>query len=558
MIIFVGEISLVGAPVANVQPSEVIKNGVWKTFTAHNASIHVCDFSPLKDTILETEDIALATSGQPVIEQVATEKNAQLRYIADALAHDKVDLLNSANGVFCGFMLEKTSGTLKLFTDYLGLRQIYLYHAKDRLIFSNAYWLIKSSINEDLTLNIDGIVELGTLGHALANRTQFNEIELLPPGEVMIIGPQGKIENHQYFDLTKTPPSTISENEAVIELYEILMKSVKERCASANKAFGFLSGGMDSRLLVHTLKSLGIEMFTANFAPLETRDRVFGEMAAHAIDVHHFQHPNGTLLGDVLIDTVEAWQASNSDHNFFSESPYIWSGDGGSVGLGHVYLTDAIEELAASGNFASCAEMWIKSNNRNIPQRIYQDKNIEQKFCQRISKLLESYGSINPARAPYYFLMFNDQRRHLDRHYEIFHKRAVDFQLPFFDKRLIRFIASLPPKWLNNHRLYDKLYKQISGSLISTPWQTYPEHVPCLLPYPNNLKYQWSDNFHAAHEERKIIKTDAMFCLRAAISASFPEKLFNRLYILIGSLATLVNLTNHSYIRKFIEASIKK
>lgn len=558
MIIFVGEISLVGAPVSSAQPSEVVKNGVWKTFTAHNASIHVCDFSPLKDSTLETEHIALAISGQPVVDQVATEKNTQLRYIADALVQDKIDLLNNANGVFCGFMLEKTNGLIKLFTDYLGLRQIYLYRAKDRLIFSNAYWLIKSSIKENLTLNVDSVVEIGTLGHPLANRTQFNEIELLPPGEVMIIGPQGKIENHQYFDLTKTPPSTMSENEAVIELYEILKKSIKERCTSDNKAFGFLSGGMDSRLLVHTLKSLGIEMFTANFAPLETRDRVFGEMAAHAIGVHHFQHPDGTLLGDVLIDTVEAWQASSRDHNFFSKSPYIWSGDGGSVGLGHVYLTDAIEELAADGNFASCAEMWINSNNRNIPQRIYQDKNIEQKFCQRISQLLAGYGSINPARAPYYFLMFNDQRRHLDRHYEIFHKRAVDFQLPFFDKRLISFVGSLPPKWLNNHRLYDKLYKQISGSLILTPWQTYPEHVPCLLPYPSNLKYQWSDNFHAAHEERKIIKTDATYCLKAALSANFPENLFNRAYIAISSITTLAKLTNHSYIRKFIEASIKK
>lgn len=92
-------------------------------------------------------------------------------------------------------MLEKTSGVIKLFTDYLGLRQIYLYRNKDRLIFSNAYWLIKSSINENLTLNVDSVVEIGTLGqHPLANRTQFNEIELLPPSEVMIIGPKAKLK----------------------------------------------------------------------------------------------------------------------------------------------------------------------------------------------------------------------------------------------------------------------------------------------------------------------------------------------------------------------------
>lgn len=556
MIIFVGEISLAGSTVKSAPPTMVVKNGEWKAFSTQQAHIYTCDFSPKKTNILENEYLLSAISGQPVINGVGAEKAVQLQYIANALTQEKFDLLSNANGVFGGYVFEKHNGVVHLFTDYLGFRQIYLYRANGRLIFSNAHWLIQSRINENLTLNSDSVVELGTLGYPLANRTRFNEIELLPPGQVMSIGPEGQIHHHQYFDLTKTQPATISEDEAVVELHEIWKTAVKERSVAKTQAFGFLSGGMDSRLLVHTLKSLDIEVYTANFAPLKTRDRVFGEMAANALNVRHFQHPNGSMFSDVLSETIEIWQGSHSDHQFFSDDPYIWSGDGGSVGLGHVYLTDEITRLAGTSQFEACAEVWCRSNNRHVPNRLYRDKTTEPRFQQRIRCLLESYGSVNPSRAPYYFLMLNDQRRHLDRHYEIFHKRGVDFHLPFFDKRLISFVASLPPEWGNLHRQYDKLYQKISGNINITPWQTYPGHVACLLPYSSDLKNQWGNDFHAAHEENIKVNRDAIFCAKMALTKNFPDKIFNRNYVLISALATLIKIVDRSYLRHFIESGL--
>jgi asparagine synthase (glutamine-hydrolysing) len=552
MIIFVGEISLNGQPVNNAPPSDNVKNGVWQTLIESNTSLHVCDFSPSKGNFLNTEQFALAISGQPTIKQVAANKHAQLNYVANAFITENTELLNNANGVFCGFILDKTSRSISLFTDYLGFRQIYLYRSKDHIIFSNAYWLIKSRIKSGLTHNIDGIVELGTLGYPLANRTQVNEIELLPPAQVMKICPDGQIQNVQYFDLTETQPNTVSDGEAVEELHMFWRTAVEDRCVSTTNAFGFLSGGMDSRLLTHTLKSFGVDVFTANFAPLKTRDRVFGEMSAHAMQLQHFQHPSGSMLSDVLTETVMAWQASHDNHQFFSDSPVIWSGDGGSVGLGHVYLTDEISQLASNGNYEDCAKAWCRENRRNVPSRLYRDPETEQKFHQRIAKLLEGYGATNPERAPYYFLMLNDQRRHLDKHYEIFHLRGFDLHLPFFDKRLITYIASLPTAWVNYHRIYDKLFRKISGSLVATPWQTYPNHVPCPLTAPSNLKYQWSESFHAKHENKSRSRQRALLCLNKIFSKKFPSHIFNRGYLGIASISTLINLTDHSYLHEYI------
>jgi asparagine synthase (glutamine-hydrolysing) len=554
MILFIGEISLVGLAVSSTPPTEPVKSGVWKTIPNTNPQIHACDFSRKKDSFLELGQLSLAVSGQPVIGETRPEKSEQIAYIANALTNSNTQALGNANGVFCGFMHDRNTGAVRLFTDYLGFRQIYIYRTKERLVFSNANWLINSYLKtEKLTLDIEGVVELGTLGYPLANRTQFKEVQLLPPAEVMTITPEGQVRTEQYFDITSTKQTTITEGEALEELHSIWKIAVHDRCAGTQKAFGFLSGGMDSRLLIHTLKTFNIESFTANFAPLETRDRVFGEMAAKSMQVHHFQHPSGSMLSDVLTETVEAWLVQDNAHAFFVDSPFIWSGDGGSVGMGHVYLTDEISDLASKQKFNECADLWCDENNRIIPTKLYQDPNTKEKFRQRIADLIGVYGAKNPDRAPYYYLLLNDQRRHLDKHYEIFHRREFDLQLPFFDKRLIQFISSLPSKLVNYHRIYDKLYKKISGDLTSTPWQTYPNHVSCPLPAPANLKYQWSSSFHSKKEKRIRAKENAIYCLRKVASGEFPGEIFNRSYLLITALTTLVNLSDHSYCRDYIQ-----
>ena len=557
MILFIGDISLVGLAVSSTPPTEPVKSGVWKTITNTNSQIHICDFSRKKDSFLELGQLSLAVSGQPVIGETRPEKSEQIAYIANALTNSNTQALGNANGVFCGFMHDRNTGTVRLFTDYLGFRQIYIYRTKERLVFSNANWLINSYLKtEKLTLDIEGVVELGTLGYPLANRTQFKEVQLLPPAEVMTITPEGQVRTEQYFDITSTKQTTITESEALEELHSIWKIAVHDRCAGTQKAFGFLSGGMDSRLLIHTLKACDIETFTANYAPPKTRDRVFGEMSAHLMKIHHYQHPSGSLLTDVRTETIEAWQAQSDIHTFFTESPFIWSGDGGSVGMGHVYLTDEMSDLASQQKFEECASLWCDENNRTIPTRLYRDTETKSKFQQRIADLMRIYGTKNPDRAPYYYLLLNDQRRHLDKHYEIFHRRGFDLHLPFFDKRLIQFISSLPSKLVNYHRIYDKLYKKISGELISTPWQTYPNHVPCPLSEPEKLKYQWSTEFHSIAEERQLITDHAKDCIKIAISKQFKKTLYNRPYLITASLLTLIGITNHAYLRNHIRAGI--
>lgn len=74
MIIFVGEISLVGLIVKSVLLIMVVKNGEWKVFLIQQVYIYICDFLFKKINIFENEYLFLVIFGQFVINGVGVEK----------------------------------------------------------------------------------------------------------------------------------------------------------------------------------------------------------------------------------------------------------------------------------------------------------------------------------------------------------------------------------------------------------------------------------------------------------------------------------------------------
>jgi len=538
-------------------PSTSIKKGTWNQVNTDRSRVYYCDFSPNGKQAITDKNSFLAISGDPVIIDDKAKHNNQLELINSAFLEDDLNnTLPKSNGVYCLVYLNKLSDELVIATDHIGLRKIYLYQDNDRLIFSNALWLMEEVINKPLSFNIESIVEIGTLGYPLDNRTKFNEIVTLSPGSSLRLIPEKAAMTTKHIDITSTPiDKNITEIEAVDLLHTNWKNAVCDRLNGRPNVFGFLSGGMDSRLLLHTLRTLGSNVFSANFAPKGTCDLVFGKMAAQSIGTTHFQHPVEDPLKDLATDTITAWivaEAPRSD--FFKKDPLIWSGDGGSVGLGHVYLTDEITSLAAKRDFSSAAMLFCKENKRQVPSRLFKDKSAMSKLVERIDSSMTRCGTTNAEKAPYYFLMLNDQRRHMDNHYESFHERGFDFALPFFDKRLITFIASLPSSWLNSHRIYDKLYNLIGGTLTATAWQTYPGHIPCKLDIPEGLVYQWEASFYSSKSQKRAAAEEARSCLKLAmLSHKSP---FSPVYTFLALMLTVLNISNYGYITKYIKPLI--
>lgn len=559
MFLFIGEISL-QQPRHSYKPKEnCVPNADWVATSTEKIIIHHCDFSPAGNRCLANAEFTIGLSGDPVIEQTKGDIPKTLAMISAQLRQNRDDLLESANGVFCGFNLEKTTKRVHLITDYLGFRQIYIHQSSERIVFANAQWLIEDALPPHSPFDEQAIIEIGVLGHPLGNRTRRRDVIALGPGSILTINADGTTVTRQFADLTSVKPQQISDKDALDALHTTWNRAVQARLHETSDPFAFLSGGMDSRLLVHTLKSFGAHPRTANFAPPNTMDRVFAEQAANSIGVPIWFHPTGDLNIDFVTETVTAWSKMEGEKSDNFANRKIWSGDGGSVGMGHVYLDDDMIQLAANGKFDLCASRFCEFNKRRPVARAYRLSNVEERFEDWIGQLMKQYAHTQPERAPYYFLMLNDQRRHLDKHYETFHIRNFDFELPFFDRKLIELVASLPARQFNLHRMYDALFKKIGGTIAGTPWQTYPGHVPCELPAPTTkLEYQWGENFYSDMEKsrkrRRAAWQSLVFCSRP----SSGQGIFNKSFIAASSIFTLAGITDRSYLYQCIAPALGK
>lgn len=549
MILFIGQFCEVETSAQTLPQPDPIDGQAWGTVSIGPFTIKYCDFSPKRNRTLNNERIFSGISGNPLLQPCTDGINTDLRLISRNISSEKLDLLIAATGVFCGFHLskDKLQLKLKLFTDYLGLRKIFICESDRRITFSNAQWLIEKTIPKHSEFDEQALLEIGILGHALENRTRYKCVRLLSPGQVLTIDQHGNSALHQYHDITSIKPSNLNEAEALEALHATWLQVVEDRIED-DPPLSFLSGGMDSRLLVHSLKALGTQPHTANFAPPQTMDRVFAEMAASCMDVPLWLHPTGELNSNVIQDTVRAWSQSLRGTTNFSSHRTIWSGDGGSVGMGHVYLDGEISALCEANRFSDAAARFCKINKRTAVEKAYTTKNTQEIFESAIGKLLAKYGEQNNGRAGYFFLMLNDQRRHLDRHYESVHTRLFDFTLPFFDRRLIELVAGLPTDFFDNHQIYDQLYKKIGGSINKTPWQTYPGHVKCPLPMPKDLEYQWGGAFYSSRSLKQKARSRSWKALKLAVRKDANFGFYNLPYILGASSLTLLGISDRSYV----------
>jgi hypothetical protein len=116
--------------------------------------------------------------------------------------------------------------------------------------------------------------------------------------------------------------------------------------------------------------------------------------------------------------------------------------------------------------------------------------------------------------------------------------RRLEFHMPFADGELLELMMTVPVDACVRHGFYMEVLKHFPPVTLSTPWQTYPGHVPCPLPVGDGLRTQWAPSAEAARNRRRWGTRKALAILRRR----FPSEVFRRLPFLAAALAHAVGL----------------
>jgi len=205
--------------------------------------------------------------------------------------------LSKLNGMFAFGFWDRENKTLFLARDRLGIKPLYYYRDKERLLFSSD--LGSMAVHPLIKKEIDPLA----ISHFLSWRvvpvpyTGFKNTRHLPPGSYLLVNLEGQCREKIYWDPEvpkKAPKKSIKW--VMTRLEELVHDAVRLRMRADVPVGAFLSGGVDSSAIVHYMKKTTPDgrpvTFTIGFRGEEKEfdESEFALAVAQTLGSEHYTH----------------------------------------------------------------------------------------------------------------------------------------------------------------------------------------------------------------------------------------------------------------------------
>jgi hypothetical protein len=465
-------------------------------------------------------------------------------------ADNKIDnFLRNCRGNFSAIFGGTGEDNCYLATDCLATRPVFVWEQGGGRFFSGqlslAWELADISLSD---WDEQGLLETVCFGIPLSTRTDHPGVSVIDAGTVTALNGQS-LQTHPYRVWRKSPPLDLSMKDHAERLHDAFVSSVCVRRKRYGGDYCLLSGGMDSRAIAVTLRQKGDAPLFFNFGSVNIQDyKIAAELTqkwktrlvSKSIDAVAFESLGGienivaTIMNDEIGYPTHACRP-------------VWTGDGGSLCLGAVYLDRETVELATRERQAAVAN-FVRQNHWTL-LRAYRPVGLTEQFSAKIVESeIASYGEIDVLSALFVFLLKNDQRRHLWDYFEKIHLLRHEPVTPFFDQHFLSVVDSCPVDALLYHQMYSKFFECLPNEATVTGWQTYPGHTPCPIPIPEGAEKQW-DQTPKKHDIAARHR-DALNIIRAVFFAPWPSRIQGRLVALIFAFACLAGVRRLDYLVK--------
>ena len=245
------------------------------------------------------------------------------------------------NGMFSIAVWDQTRRKLILARDRVGQKPLYFHREQSRVVFASELKSILQVPGVTRELDYGSVDEYLTYQYVPYPNTIFKGIAKLPPGHVATFQ-DGKFNQHPYWSPEFQSQENIAPEKAREQLAELLESSVKMRMRSDVPLGSFLSGGVDSSLIVALMQKNStqqIKTFSIGFPVKSYDETAFAQQAAKFIgtDHHEFQvTPNAVEILPKLVwhydepfadsSAIPTWYVSKLTREQVTVS---LSGDGG-------------------------------------------------------------------------------------------------------------------------------------------------------------------------------------------------------------------------------------
>ncbi len=160
-------------------------------------------------------------------------------------------------GMFALVVWDERDGTLFLARDRMGQKPLYYGEHEGRLIFASEIKAILQAEGFPQAVDYESLGHYFLLGYVSAPKTAFRDIRQLPPGHTWKLSPQHTDSRPQrYWELPGEARCGRTFEQACDEVRETLREATRLRMISDVPLGAFLSGGIDSTIIVGLMSGL--------------------------------------------------------------------------------------------------------------------------------------------------------------------------------------------------------------------------------------------------------------------------------------------------------------
>jgi asparagine synthase (glutamine-hydrolysing) len=208
--------------------------------------------------IYNFQDLApqLAADGHPV------DTSSDTVVLCEAIACWGVQKTAQALvGMFAFAVFDRKTRTLSLVRDRLGIKPLYWSHQNGAFVFGSEIKALLASDRMTVTRDPDALAAYLQFAYIPAPATIYRNIQKLQPGTILTLCADKEPSLETYWDIARVAqsgqenPVSLSDPEVECELERLLEQAVADRMISDVPLGAWLSGGIDSSLVVALMQA---------------------------------------------------------------------------------------------------------------------------------------------------------------------------------------------------------------------------------------------------------------------------------------------------------------
>ncbi len=217
--------------------------------------------------------------------------NTDTETIVHAYEEFGIDCVKYLRGMFAFAVWNSNKQELFIARDRIGKKPLFYYTDSERFVFGSELKCLMQDKAIPKKIDKKSISLYFSYGYVPSPNSVFTGIKKLMPGHTLIIDKKGKMKINEYWDL-KYEPEIKSEKEWCGLIKNKVQEAVKLRLISDVPLGAFLSGGIDSSIIVSQMSQLSkssVKTFSIGFEEEEFSELKYAKLIAEKYKTDHHE-----------------------------------------------------------------------------------------------------------------------------------------------------------------------------------------------------------------------------------------------------------------------------